>query len=101
VAAGDRGGGALLAAGSGLSCLRLEGRRAARRARGQPGEPLSPEIERLHDRTLEAAAAGLGLQLAGCEAGAVPAQLARLAKVNLGRAIDQRGLHALLREARR
>jgi hypothetical protein len=66
-----------------------------------PGEPLSPEIERLHDRTLEAAAAGLGLQLASCEAGAVPAQLARLAKVNLGRAIEQRGLHALLREARR
>lgn len=65
-----------------------------------PAEPLSHEIERLHDRTLEAAAAGLGLRLvAGAEAG-VPESLAALAKVNLGRAIAERGLAALVREAR-
>jgi hypothetical protein len=64
-----------------------------------PSEPLSPQIERLHDRTLEAAAAGLGLRLVSGEAAGVPGELARLAKVNLGRAIEERGLQALLREA--
>jgi len=64
-----------------------------------PSEPLSPEIERLHDLTLEAAAAGLGLRLASGEDVSVPLELARLAKVNLGRAIEERGLQALVREA--
>jgi hypothetical protein len=65
-----------------------------------PSEPLSPEIERLHDRTLEAAAKGLGVRLASCAEGEVPGELAQLAKVNLGRAIEERGLAALVREAR-
>jgi len=64
-----------------------------------PSEPLSPEIERLHDRTLLAAAAGLGLRLEGREEGQVPPELASLAKLNLGRAIEARGLHAIVREA--
>jgi hypothetical protein len=54
----------------------------------------------LHDRTLEAAAKGLGVSLVSCAQGEVPGELAQLAKVNLGRAIEERGLAALVREAR-
>jgi hypothetical protein len=64
-----------------------------------PSEPLSHEIERLHDRTFDSAAAGLGLRLLPLQEGAVPRALGQLAKVNLGRAIEERGLHALVREA--
>lgn len=77
--------------------LRGDALRAAHEV--NPSEPLSPEIERLHDRTLEAAALGLGLRLESRDAGAVPEELALLAKVNLGRAIEARGLAALVREA--
>lgn len=77
--------------------LKGEALRAAHEV--NPSEPLSPEIERMHDLTLERAAAGLGLRLLAREAGSVPEALASLAKVNLGRAIEERGLHALVREA--
>lgn len=65
-----------------------------------PAEPLSPEIERLHDRTLQAAARGLGFRLVDCGPGEAPEALAGLAKVNLARAIAERGLDALVREVR-
>lgn len=76
--------------------LKGEALRAAHEV--NPNEPLSPEIERLHERTLEGAAVGLGLRLLGRDDGSVPAELASLAKVNLGRAIEERGLHALVKE---
>lgn len=78
--------------------LRGEALRAAHEV--NPGEPLSAEIERLHDRTLEAAACGLGLRLVEPEPASLPGELAFLAKVNLGRAFAERGPAALLREAR-
>lgn len=74
--------------------LRGEGLRAAHEV--NPEEPLSPEIERLHDRTFEAAVSGLGLRfLAESEP---PPSLRSLAKVNLGRAFEDAGLGLLLRE---
>lgn len=77
--------------------LKGEALRAAHEV--NPAEPLSPEIERMHDRTMEGAASGLGLRLLQREAGSAPAALRSLAKVNLGRAIDERGLDCLVREA--
>jgi len=79
--------------------LRGEALRAAHEV--NPCEPLSTEIERLHDRTLLDAASRLGFVLHPPEPGAVPAVLASLAKVNLGRAIEEQGFHALVRELRR
>lgn len=65
-----------------------------------PLEPLSPQIGRMHDATMASAAAGLGMTLSECGPGAVPEALASLAKVNLGRAIQERGLHTLVHELR-
>ncbi len=74
--------------------LRGDGLRAAHEV--NPEEPLSPEIERMHDRTFDAAVSGLGLRfLPACDP---PASLRGLAKVNLGRAFDEAGLAGLLRE---
>jgi hypothetical protein len=78
--------------------LKGEALRAAHEV--NPLEPLSPEIERMHETTMARAAAGLGLTLVECRPGAVPEALASLAKVNLGRAIQASGLHALVRELR-
>lgn len=74
--------------------LRGEGLRAAHEV--NPEEPLSPEIERLHDRTFAAAVAGLGLRF--LPASEPPPSLRALAKVNLGRAFEEAGLAGLLRE---
>jgi hypothetical protein len=86
----------LLERGYRVFVLRGEMLRAAHEV--NPHEPLSPEIERLHDATMSAAAAGLGLRLVDCAEGSVPEALASLAKVNLGRAIQERGLSALVWE---
>jgi len=63
-----------------------------------PEEPLSPEIERLHDLTMERAARALGHDLRERASADVPAELALLAKVRLGDAFAQRGAHKLVRE---
>lgn len=63
-----------------------------------PARPLGPEIERLHEVTLERAAAALGLRLAEPLPGSVPGDLARLAKVNLSEVIEALGLDAVVRE---
>jgi hypothetical protein len=98
----------LVVAGAALLWLHNRGYRvfvlkgAALRAAHEvnPGEPLSDEIARLHDVTFERAAAALGFELIEGEAAGVPQALAALAKVNLGRAIQEHGLPALVREAR-
>jgi hypothetical protein len=63
-----------------------------------PARPLGPEIERLHEATLERAAGALGLRLVAPAPGSIPGDLARLAKVNLGEAIRALGLEAVVRE---
>lgn len=63
-----------------------------------PARPLGPEIERLHEMTLERAAAALQLRFAEPLPGSVPSDLARLAKVNLAEAIEALGLGAIVRE---
>jgi hypothetical protein len=63
-----------------------------------PAQPLGPEIERLHEVTLDRAASALGLRLAEPVAGRIPEDLAHLAKVNLGEAIEVLGLEAVVRE---
>jgi hypothetical protein len=78
--------------------LRGDALRAAHEV--NPSEPLSAEIERLHDLTVARAADGLGLYLGDVARRDAPPALASLAKVNLGKAIEERGLFALVRELR-
>jgi hypothetical protein len=63
-----------------------------------PAEPIGPEIERLHEATVARAAAALALELRPVAEAQVPVELARLAKVDLGRLIEERGLSSLVWE---
>lgn len=88
----------LRARGYRVLVLRGSGLKAAHEV--NPAEPVGPEIEAMHDRTFERAAAALGLRLAELAPGEPPPELAALAKVNLGPALLERGAARLVRDLR-
>lgn len=63
-----------------------------------PARPLGPGIEAMHERTFASAAGALGARLTPLEDPSVVPSLTAVAKVNLGREIEEKGLPALLRE---
>lgn len=65
-----------------------------------PGQPLVPETERLHDLTMSRAASALGVRLHELQPGEEPREPLRLAKVNLGVEIAERGFGAVAWEVR-
>jgi hypothetical protein len=65
-----------------------------------PGQPVIAETERLHDVTMKRAAGALGLCLAEVERLDLPKDPLRLAKVNLGQAIEEQGFQAVAWELR-
>ncbi|MGE0451904.1 MAG: hypothetical protein AB7O37_08115 [Vicinamibacteria bacterium] len=88
----------LLESGRRVFVLKGASLKAAHEA--DPGQPLVPETERLHDLTMSRAAAALGLRLHELRPAEEPREPLRLAKVNLGVLIAERGFAAVAWELR-
>lgn len=79
-----------------LEVFALRGRSLAATHEVNAAKPVTPEIESMHDRTVEAAAAALGRRLV--DVADVPEDLLRLCNAGLTREAGRQGLAALVRQ---